>query len=109
MKQNLRFWNLFLTAALLISGLALPLQSAEANNTVQTLPFSQNWSNTGLIAYTDNWDNVPGIVGYRGRRHAGVIDMDRVDGHDPRDFFEPLVPVRGELLQGEVVRDDDPR
>lgn len=39
-----------------------------------------------------------GIVGFRGRRHAGVIDMDRVDGHDPRDFFEPLVPVRGELL-----------
>jgi len=76
MKQNLRFWNLFLTAALLISGLALPLQSAEANNTVQTLPFSQNWSNTGLIAYTDNWDNVPGIVGYRGDNLVSTSAVD---------------------------------
>lgn len=38
------------------------------------------------------------IAGYRGRRHAGVIDLDRVDGHDPRDFWEPLAPRRGELL-----------
>ena len=38
------------------------------------------------------------IAGYRGRRHAGVIDLDRVDGHDPRDFWEPLEPRRGELL-----------
>lgn len=38
------------------------------------------------------------IVGFRGRRHAGVIDLDRIDGHDPRDFWEPLIPRRGELL-----------
>ncbi len=39
-----------------------------------------------------------GMAGYRGRRHAGVIDLDRVDGHDPRDFWEPLEARRGELL-----------
>ena len=39
-----------------------------------------------------------GVVGYRGRRHAGVVDMDREDGHDPRDFWEPLQARRGELL-----------
>jgi dCTP deaminase len=38
------------------------------------------------------------IVGYRGRRHAGVIDLDNIDGHDPRDFWEPLYARRGELL-----------
>ena len=38
------------------------------------------------------------IVGFRGRRHAGVIDLDRIDGHDPRDFWEPLSLRRGELL-----------
>ena len=38
------------------------------------------------------------IVGFRGRRHAGVIDLDRIDGHDPRDFWEPLHLRRGELL-----------
>lgn len=39
-----------------------------------------------------------GVVGFRGRRHAGVVNMDHIDGHDPRDFWEPLVPRRGELL-----------
>lgn len=38
------------------------------------------------------------IVGFRGRRHAGVVDLDRIDGHDPRDFWEPLNLRRGELL-----------
>ncbi|MDO1559070.1 2'-deoxycytidine 5'-triphosphate deaminase [Brevundimonas sp. 2R-24] len=38
------------------------------------------------------------IVGFRGRRHAGVVDLDHVDGHDPRDFWEPLTARRGELL-----------
>jgi dCTP deaminase len=38
------------------------------------------------------------VCGYRARRHAGVIDMDRVDGHEPRDFWEALEPRRGELL-----------
>jgi dCTP deaminase len=43
------------------------------------------------------------LVGFRARRHAGVVDLDREDGHDPRDFWEPLEarPTRsggGELL-----------
>jgi dCTP deaminase len=38
------------------------------------------------------------VAGYRARRHAGVIDLDREAGHDPRDFWEPLTPRRGELL-----------
>ena len=43
-------------------------------------------------------DLTQGVAGFRGRRHAGVIDMDQEDGHDPRDFWEPLHPRRGELL-----------
>ena len=38
------------------------------------------------------------VVGFRGRRHSGVIDLDHIDGHDPRDFWEPLTLRRGELL-----------
>jgi dCTP deaminase len=38
------------------------------------------------------------LAGYRARRHAGVIDLDLEDGHDPHDFWEPLEPRRGELL-----------
>ena len=39
-----------------------------------------------------------GLAGFRARRHAGVIDLDREGVHDPRDFWEPLEPRRGELL-----------
>ena len=38
------------------------------------------------------------IVGYRARRHAPVVDLDHVDGHNPHDFWEPLSAPRGELL-----------
>jgi dCTP deaminase len=38
------------------------------------------------------------LAGFRGRRHAGVVDLDHENGHDPRDFWEPLTPRRGELL-----------
>ena len=38
------------------------------------------------------------LAGYRARRHAGVIDLDREEANDPRDFFEALEPRRGELL-----------
>ena len=38
------------------------------------------------------------LAGFRARRHAGVVDLDREDGHDPRDFWEAMEPRRGELL-----------
>jgi dCTP deaminase len=38
------------------------------------------------------------LVGFRGRRHAGIIDLDLEDGHDPRDFWQPLEARHGELL-----------
>jgi dCTP deaminase len=43
-------------------------------------------------------DLTQSLAGFRGRRHAGIVDLDKVDGHDPRDFWEPLEPRRGELL-----------
>ena len=38
------------------------------------------------------------VAGFRARRHAGVIDLDRVGAYDPRDFWEALTARRGELL-----------
>jgi hypothetical protein len=40
--------------------------SVSANNTPQTLPFTQNWTNTALITTNDDWNPVAGIVGYLG-------------------------------------------
>jgi dCTP deaminase len=39
-----------------------------------------------------------GVAGFRARRHAPVVDLDKEDGHDPRDYWEPLVPRNGQLL-----------
>jgi dCTP deaminase len=39
-----------------------------------------------------------GVVGFRARRHAGLIDMDVEAGLDPRDFWDALEPRRGELI-----------
>src|SRR5229473_2252709 len=55
---------LTLTAAIFFSGSRL--RSALADTTPQTLPFSQNWTNTGLITTNNDWSGVPGIIGYRG-------------------------------------------
>ena len=71
MKPNLRFWNLLVIFALAASALSLPGQSASADSTAQSLPFTQNWTNTGLITVNDNWTGVPGIMGYLGDIDAG--------------------------------------
>jgi predicted extracellular nuclease len=52
--------------------------SVLADTTAQTLPFSQNWSNTGLITVVDNWSGVPGIEGYLGQ------DITTGTGADPQ-------------------------
>ena len=44
--------------------------------TGQTLPFSQNWTNTNLITANDNWAGVPGIVGYNGSGLTGTTGTD---------------------------------
>ncbi|MEP6703246.1 MAG: VCBS repeat-containing protein [Acidobacteriota bacterium] len=55
---------------------------ALANSTAQTVPFAQNWSNTGLITVNDDWNAVPGIVGY-----LGDIATTSTTGVDPRTLL----------------------
>lgn len=49
---------------------------AFADTTPQSLPFAQNWNNTGLLGTTGSWTNVPGIVGYRGDDITGGTGAD---------------------------------
>ena len=42
------------------------LRAVFADTAPQTLPFSQNWTNIGLITTDGDWSGVPGIIGYRG-------------------------------------------
>ncbi len=47
-----------------------------ADNTAQTLPFAQNWTNVGLITTNDNWSGVLGIEGYLGQDIAAGTGAD---------------------------------
>lgn len=62
------FALILLTAVLFSNGYFLNISpsSVKANGNAQTVPFTQNWSNTNLITTLDDWNNVPGIIGYRG-------------------------------------------
>src|SRR6185503_11793115 len=72
-KSSRAVTALALTIALLVVFVCF---SVSADNTVQTLPFTQNWSNTGLITTDDNWSGVPGIVGFRGDGLTGGTAVD---------------------------------
>src|ERR1044072_7675809 len=54
---------------------------ALADTTVQSLPFSQNWTTTSLITTNDNWSGVPGIEGYLGQ------DITTSTGVDPQTLL----------------------
>jgi len=69
---------LFLIASLLpASSLFTAPKSVCADSTPQSIPFTQNWSNTGLISGDDDWSGVSGIVGFRGD------DLTTTTGTDP--------------------------
>ena len=60
---------------------ALFLAPAALAQTAQPLPFSQNWTNTGLITTDNVWTGVPGIIGYRGddaTTTAAISDVEAV-------------------------------
>jgi dCTP deaminase len=58
----------------------------------------------GGLAFTVDVQGDPetGIVGYRARRHAGLIDTDLINHYDPLDFWEPI-QARG----GGIILDPD--
>jgi len=43
-------------------------------------------------------ENKDGLVGYRAKRHTGVIDLAKIAHYDWRDFWEPLYVRNGEGL-----------
>ena len=45
------------------------------------------------------------VVGFRARRHAGVVDLDHENGHDPKDFWQPLEPRINRAGVGELLLD----
>ena len=94
MKHTFTKWNkpaifgLIITAAAGLIGLEINSIPVQANNTAQVTPFSQNWTNAGLITTNDDWSAVPGIVGY-----LGDIAATSTTNVDPRTLLADYTAV----------------
>jgi uncharacterized protein len=66
------------------------IRSVLADTSPQTLPFSQNWANNGMITANDNWSGVPGVEGFLGQ------DITTATGTDPQTLITTSV-VAGDL------------
>ena len=62
-----------------------------------------NISGSGIALSIDLVGNDDGLVGYRGKHHTGIVDVDRRAAQDVLDFWEPLYRRGG----GELVLDPD--
>ena len=49
-------------------------------------------------------DPTSGLIGWRAKRHTGIIDIDVTDRYDPEDYWEPIRRVRDGAL---VLNPDD--
>lgn len=79
------------------------LSEAELNqlHEAETLVASErpNISGGGIALSIDLSGDAEGLVGYRGKRHTGLIDVDKRDAHDVLDYWEPIrVRGRHELI-----------
>jgi len=83
MKKSLVNYKFFMMPCLaliaafgVIHHTGIGVNKVSANNTPQTLPFTQSWSNIALITTADDWSLVLGIVGFRGDGLTTVIGTD---------------------------------
>lgn len=73
----------------------------DAETLVATDPPNISWG--GIALSIDLAGDKNGLVGYRGKHHTGLVDVDKRAAHDVFDFWEPLYN-RG---AGELVLDPD--
>lgn len=57
-----------------------------------------NITETQTVSIDLNAADETGIIGWRARRHAGLVDLSHVGGHDALDFWEPLRAPNGTLV-----------
>jgi dCTP deaminase len=62
-----------------------------------------NISGGGIALSIDLAGDENGLIGYRGKHHTGLVDVDRRAAQDVADFWEPLYKSR----DGELVLDPD--
>jgi hypothetical protein len=77
----------------------LPPGASLADNVAQTLPFSQNWTDTGLITTDDDWSHVPGITGYLG----DYLPSSAPTAVDPRTLVQDFPTVAVDVIANQTA------
>ena len=67
------------------------------HNTI-TLVDSAPQIDGGLGFSVDLQPRENGLVGYRAKPHTGLIDLDKLNHYDPRDFWEPVLTDQGRII-----------
>jgi len=52
-----------------------------------------------------NGDTKSGLVGYRAKRHSGVVDVDKSAAHSAAAYWEPLYANKGSVQNGQLILD----
>ena len=43
-------------------------------------------------------ENSDGPIGWRAKHHAGMVDLQGIAAHDPKEYWEPVRPTRGRIV-----------
>jgi len=70
-----------------------------AGTVAQALPFSQNWTNAGLITTDDDWSHVPGITGYLG----DYLPSSAPTAVDPRTLVQDFPTVAVDVIANQTA------
>ncbi len=83
---------------------AISPEALEARNADTPLAHPRTALRHGAVPFhVDTRGDGAGPIAYRARKHAGLVDVDRAGGHDPRAFWEEIGP----RLAGGLVLDPD--
>ncbi len=78
-------------ALLAVAATGFAAQASHADNAYQALPYSNNWSAIALIAVSDDWSGVPGVLGFRGDNITAAT------GVDPQTLTADDLPGVGDI------------
>lgn len=54
--------------------------------------------NTQMVSIDLQGQQADSIIGYRARRHAGLVDVSAIGAHNALDYWEPLRAPKGQLI-----------
>lgn len=87
----------FSAAVLALATVAVPYAVSRADSTAQGLPFSQDWTNNGLITVNDDWSGVPGIVG-----HLGDYTSSSPTNVDPQTLLDDMTGTAVDVIANQT-------